>query len=450
MSEADLREQVADGRIDTVILAVPGMLGTLRGKGYDATYYLDKVAAHGTRAAAYLLATDLNMTPLPGFAIGGWDRGAGDVHLRPDPGTLRPAGWQERTALVLADAHDHTGAPIPLAPRAILTRQIHRLEALGLRASLGIEAEAAVFDISYRDAHRRGYRALPAAADHNTDYALTHRPALTALSRAIRDAALRSALPLEAIKSEADHGQLEVTFQHAEPLAAAANHAVFKLLAKSVAEQQGMALSFMAKPFTTRDGNSGHLHLSLRGPDGGSVFDDGAGALTHTGRHAIAGCLAVLDRFLPLMAPMVNSYKRLGVPRAFVPTNLSWGYDNRTCALRLVGRGAHARVECRIPGADAEPHLAAAALLAAMIHGIEQRLPLTAGPVAGDAGAQDRTARLPASLHDALARFTASPVAAQAFGGDVVEHYAQGARHELERHARGVTDLERERGFALA
>jgi glutamine synthetase len=452
LSVNELLERTSIGEIDTVLLAVPGASGLLRGKAYDAGYFAAHVLEGGTRAAAYLLTTDPDMRVLPGFAFGGWEHGAGDVWLRANEATLRIAGWIERTALVLADPCDRQGRPIPVAPRAVLARQLHRLADLGLTASLGVEAEAMVYDIDYRGVARRGWRDLPSAADHNTDYALIHPARITALIARIRETSYATGLPLEGIKTEAGAGQLEVTFWHGEPMAAADQHAVYKLLAHHAAEHAGMALTFMAKPFTGRDGNSCHLHLSLLDQNGASVLVDGHGRLTVLGQHAVAGCLAALDQLAVLMLPSVNAYKRLHTDTTplFAPTTLSWGYDNRTCALRVLGAGESGRIECRIPGADAQPHLAAAALIAAVAHGIEQKLALNEQPVAGSAYDDAHATLLPRTLPQAAARMQDSQLAADLLGADVVAHYVQAAWHEADYHQRRVSDLERERGFARA
>jgi glutamine synthetase len=443
-----------DGRdpVRMVLLAVPTMTGHLRGKACDATYFHAEIARRGSHAAAYLLTTDTQMRMLPGFALGGWEHGAGDIQLRPDLASLRPAGWLESTMLVFADACDAQGRPIPQAPRTVLADQVGRLAELGLSAALGIESEAAVYDISYGDAQRRGYRNLPPVAGYNTDYALAHPQRLIELINLIRCHAHASLLRLEAVKTEAGPGQLEVTFRHSEPIRAADHHMVYKLLAHAAAESLGLSLTFMAKPFTGSDGNSSHLHLSLQDQDGASVLVDDEGKLTETGRHAVAGCLAALDQLAVLMLPTVNSYKRLHPdgPPLFAPSNVTWGYDNRTCALRVLGAGESGRIECRIPGADAQPHLAAAALIAAVAHGIREKLPLTAPPVSGSAYDDSQAALLPRSLPAALEAFGSSALTAELLGNDVVAHYAQAGWHEADYHRTRVSDLERERGFAHA
>lgn len=449
MSVQDLHDQVKGGRIDSVLMAFPGLYG-LRGKQFEARFFLEQVLRHGADASAYLLTADADMRFLQGFDLVGWDSGAGDVLLRPDPGTLRPAGWTRDSVLVLADVLDAAQQLIPVAPRAVLAGQVRRLEQDAVSASLGLEAEALAYKITGRAAARRGYRDLPAAGDVGGDYALEHPDAFTGLLAALRRAARVSALPLEAVKTEAGLGQLEITFRHGAPVAAADAHAVYKLLARKVAQQQRMSVTFMAKPYTAVDGNSCHLHLSLHTADGVGLVDQ-AGALTALGEHAVAGALAALGDLAVLMLPYVNSYKRLHTdPPLFAPTTLTWGYDNRTTAIRVVGRGAGGHLECRIPGADAQPHLAAAALLAACGHGIGQQLSLTAEPVVGNAYQRPGAPLLPLTLDQAVCRFAGSALAGELFGADVVEHYATAARHEIAYHRGVVTNVERERGFARA
>ena len=449
MSVQQLCEQAAAGRIDSVLMAFPSPYG-LRGKQFEARFFLEQVLRHGAETSAYLLTADADMRFLQGFDLVGWHTGAGDVLLRPDPGTLRPAGWTQDSVLILADALDTRHQPIPTAPRAILAEQVRRLEQDAISASLGLEAEALAYEITDRAARRRYYRDLPAAGDFNGDYALEHPEAFTALLAALRRAARVSGLPLEAVKTEAGLGQLEITFRHAEPRAAADAHAVYKLLARQIAAQQRMSVTFMAKPYTALDGNSCHLHLSLHTADGTGLVDH-AGALTALGEHAVAGALAALGDLAVLMLPYVNSYKRLHTdPPLFAPTTVTWGYDNRTTAIRVVGRGAGGHLECRIPGADAQPHLAAAALLAACGYGIRQQLPLQSEPVVGNAYQRPDLPGLPGTLDEAVGRFAGSALVRELFGAQVVEHYTTAARHEIDYHRRAVTDVERERGFTRA
>ncbi|HEV2637336.1 MAG TPA: glutamine synthetase family protein [Actinocrinis sp.] len=449
-----LRDQVRQGRIGTVLLALPDLYGTLRGRVLDAGFFLDQ-AERGLDAIAYLLATDLAMRPVPDLALTGWADGFPDVRLVPDLATLRPAGWQPGSAVVLADMAAHDGAAVQVAPRQVLRRQLARLAEHGLTASLGVESECAAYSVGYEQARADGYRGLEPLAGHDTAFALTHeQPRLDAFLRELAEVLAASALPLEALKIDGAHGQIETTFRHAEPLAAADHHVLYKAAAKALGARAGIAVTFMAKPFTEADGASCHLHLSLADRSGQALFELEHGGPGKLGGQAIAGCLAALGDFAPFYAPAVNSYKRFR-PYSWAPGQLDFGIDNRTCALRLTGRGPDSRVECRLPGADANPYLAAAALIAAILHGIENGRSLETAPVVGNAyqyaADNPQSANpLPANLAEAARRFRGSAAARAAFGDEVVDHYAQVAVHEAQQHDLNVTDLERAYGFTRA
>lgn len=435
-----LQTALADGQSDTIILALPTPTG-LKGKTYTPAGFA-RVREHGAGMSAYLLATDTDMTPDPGYPWLG--AGTGDLIVKPDPAAVYRAAWRARTALVLGDALDPGGTPTPHAPREVLRRQLERLTQLGISALLGIESEARAYRLTHRDAHQRGYRHLhrEAAGEYNGDYALEHPRDLQALLDALTAGLNDSGLELEAIKTEAGRGQIEPTFLPAEPLTACDRHAIFKTAARQIAETHGMALTFMAKPHSDQDGSGCHLHLSLTAPNGRPLFAGTDRRLGTLARRALAGCLALLGDLAPLYAPNINSYKRYGP--MFTPTMLDWGFDDRTRALRITGHGDGRRIECRLPGADTQPHLAAAALLAAVAHGIEQELTLDDPP------SQDPVERLPRDLAEAAARFHASLPARKALGDEVVEHYTHAARGELDAHHRHVGTWELERGFARA
>jgi glutamine synthetase len=450
----ELRALVRDGKVSTVQLALPDLYGTLRGRGLDAGFFLDE-AVHGLDGIAYLLATDLAMRPVPDLALTGWADGFPDLRLSPDLSTLRMAGWQPGSAIALADAVGPDGVLVPVAPRQILRHQVARLAEHGLTASLGVESECAAYTVGYDRARADGYRNLEPVAGHDSAFALTHeQPRVDAFLRELTEVLAVSALPLEALKIDGSHGQIETTFRHADPLTAADHHVFYKAAAKALGARTGIAVTFMAKPFTEADGASCHLHLSLTDELGQSVFGLEDGLPGKLGGQAIAGCLAALGDFAPLYAPAVNSYKRYQ-PYSWAPAQLDYGIDNRTCALRLTGRGANARVECRLPGADANPYLAAAALIAAVLHGIEGALGLETAPVPGNAYQYtvenpQPANPLPTTLAAAADRFGRSAPARAGFGDDVVDHYAQLARHEARQHEVNVTDLERTYGFVRA
>ncbi|GAA3182451.1 gamma-glutamylethanolamide synthetase GlnA4 [Nonomuraea roseoviolacea subsp. carminata] len=441
-----LREEAAAGRVEEVVVAVPDLQGRLQGSRMSVPYFLDEVARDGFGACVYLLAADVEMATGPGYAIDAWASGFGDFVLRPDPGTLRLPPWDPGTALVVADAVWPGGEPVEVAPRRVLRAQLDRLDELGLTALAGTELEFLVFRGSYRDAWERRYHGLETGTRYNVDYALHGLSEVEPVVRRIRREMVRAGLTMETARGECHPGQYEIVFRYDEAMATCDNHVLFKNGAKRIAEQEGVALTFMPK-FDEGEGNSCHVHLSLRDAGGGPVFADaGAGdGMSELFRHFVAGQLACLPELTLLMAPNVNSYKRLR-PGAFAPTGIAWGRDNRTCPVRVVGSGASLRLEHRVPGGDANPYLAVAAVIAAGLYGIENRLPLPA-PHPGNALADPSVPRLPATLGEALRRWEEGGLAAKVFGDAVAGHYAAAARAELAAFEAAVTDWERVRGF---
>jgi len=442
-SAEQLRTRVELGEIDTVILAMVDMQGRLQGKRLHAPYFLDEVVPHGSEACNYLLAVDVEMTPVDGYAISGWERGYGDFVLVPAMSTLRPVPWLPSTALVLADLAWLDGTPVVQSPRQILRRQLERLADAGFQALVGTELEFVVFQDSYDEAFKKRYQDLTPANSYNVDYSLLGTTKVEPLLRAIRLGMAGAGLEPESAKGECNLGQHEIAFRYAQALTTADNHSIYKHGAKEIAAKQGMSLTFMAKP-NQREGNSCHIHFSLRDKDGRPVMADG-GQLSELGRHVLAGLLATSAELGLLYAPNINFYKRYQAG-SFAPTALRWGRDNRTCALRLVGHDLSLRVEHRAPGADVNPYLAIAALIAGALYGLEHRLELESA-FEGNAY-QDYTApRVPLTLRDALGLFEASKVARHAFGQEVVEHYSHAARVELKAFDAAVTDWELIRGF---
>jgi glutamine synthetase len=441
-----LRAEVGDGRIDTVVLALTDMQGRLQGKRFHAPYFLDQVLQHGSEGCNYLLAVDVEMNTVAGYPMSSWERGYGDFAMVPDLGTLRRMPWQPGSALLLADLAwlDGTGE-VPASPRQILRRQLDRLAGHGLSAYAGTELEFVLYRDSYEEAMRRGWRDLTPANLYNVDYSLLGTARVEPLLRRIRTEMAGAGLTPESAKGECNLGQHEIAFRYDEALTCADNHVIYKNGAKEIAAQEGMSITFMAKP-NAREGNSCHIHFSLRDADGRSaMLGDGPAHLSTTGQRVLAGLLATMREFSLLFAPNINSYKRYQ-PGSFAPTALRWGTDNRTCALRLVGHGQGMRVENRVPGADVNPYLAIAALAAAAVYGVERGLELEpehTGNAYDDASAP----RVPATLREALTRWEDSPVARDAFGDEVVAHYANNARVELAAFDAAVTDWEMARGF---
>jgi glutamine synthetase len=445
LSLDQLRTTVADDHVDTVIVAFTDMQGRLIGKRVSARLFLDDVAEHGAEACNYLLAVDVEMNTVDGYAMSSWERGYGDMALIPDFSTLRMAPWLEATALVTADLQWLDGTPVEPSPRRILQRQLERLAERGLTAFVGTELEFIVFDDSYRDAWRKGYRELTPASDYNIDYALLASTRMEPLLRDIRNAMDGAGMYCEGVKGECNLGQQEIAFRYTDALATCDNHSIYKNGAKEIADRHGKSLTFMAK-FNEREGNSCHIHISLRGEGGEAVFSDpdAPHGMSKLFRHFLAGQVAGMRELTLFSAPNINSYKRY-VAGSFAPTAIAWGLDNRTCALRVVGHGHGMRVENRVPGGDVNQYLAVAALIAAGLHGIDNELEL-GDLFAGNAYESD-VSRVPATLRESAELFAGSEIAREAFGDEVVEHYLNNSKVELAAYDAAVTDWERVRGF---
>jgi glutamine synthetase len=439
MTLDELKAEIAAGDIDTVLLALTDMQGRLQGKRLTAPWFLQSVVGHGAEGCNYLLAVDVDMNTVGGYEMSSWERGYGDFVFKPDLDTLCRTTWLEGTALCLADVEWEDGSPVVASPRQILRAQLARLAERGWEAHAGTELEFMVFDDSYEQAWDSAYRGLTPANRYNVDYSMLGTARVEPLLRRIRNAMMDAGMVVEDSKGECNFGQHEINFLFSDALRAADNHVIYKNAAKEMAAQDGKAITFMAK-FDEREGNSCHIHLSLRGSDGAIVFDDEEGLFDRF----LAGTLAGLRELTLFLAPNVNSYKRFA-DGSFAPTALGWGMDNRTCSLRVVGHGGGLRVENRVPGGDVNPYLAVAALIAAGLHGIEQELPLPP-ELTGNAYVADAP-RVPSTLRDAAEAFTGSAVAVAAFGQDVVDHYANAARVELAAFDAAVTDWERRRGF---
>ncbi|WP_028937003.1 glutamine synthetase family protein [Pseudonocardia spinosispora] len=444
LSPTDLHELVADGTVDTVLVAITDMQGRLQGKRCTARFFLDEVVPNATEGCSYLLGVDVEMVNPPGYEISSWERGHGDFVLRPDLGTLRLVPWHPGTAMVLADVEWHDGTPVDQSPRQILRNQLDRLAAHGLTAFAATELEFILLDNSYEDAWRRGYRDLTPANQYNIDYSVLGTSRVEPLLRRIRNEMTGAGMYIESAKGECNLGQHEITVRYADALAACDNHVIYKNGTKEIAAQEGRSITYMAK-YDEREGNSCHVHVSLRSEDGDAVLTgDGDHGFSPLMEHFLAGQLACLRELTYFHAQNINSYKRF-VPGSFAPTAIGWGMDNRTCALRVVGHGDGLRVENRAPGGDANPYLAVAALLAAGLHGIEQELPLEPA-ITGNAYASDKPT-LPTTLAEAATLLDRSTIARHAFGDAVIDHYLNAATVELTSFNAAVTDWERVRGF---
>ena len=441
----ELRDLAAVGEIDTVIVGFADMQGRLVGKRVSARLFLDDVVGHGVECCDYLLAVDVDMNTVDGYALSSWESGYGDLVLTPDLTTLRQVPWLAGTALVIADVGGHDATPTSVAPRTILQRQIARLADRGWAAFVGTELEFQVFDDGYREAFAQGYDRLIPASDHNIDYSIGASSRMEPLMREIRLGMDGAGMYCEGSKGECNFGQQEIGFRYDEAVVTCDNHTIYKNGAKEIADQHGKSLTFMAK-FDEREGNSCHIHLSLRGADGTPVFADAEGRnrMSPVFEHAVAGVLASMCELTLLFAPNINSYKRFA-RGSFAPTAVAWGLDNRTCAVRVIGDGSSMRMELRVPGGDVNPYLAVAAVIAASLDGIDRELTL-GDPLVGSAYDAD-VEHLPSTLRDAGALFEQSSLARRVFGDDVVDHYATNASIESAAFDAAVTDWERHRGF---
>ncbi|HYK33076.1 MAG TPA: glutamine synthetase family protein [Streptosporangiaceae bacterium] len=445
LSLDQLEAAIGAGEIDTVTLAFTDMQGRLQGKRLSAEYFLDDVVQHHAEGCNYLLAVDVDMNTVDGYEMSSWERGYGDFVLRPDMSTLRRVPWLPATALVLANLTWLDGSPVDASPRQILQAQVARLAQRGWVALAGTELEFIVYKDSYEQASDKAYANLIPANQYNVDYSILGTSRIDPLLRRITGGMSSAGMYVESAKGECNLGQHEIAFRYNEVVTTCDNHSIYKTGAKEIAAQEGMSLTFMAKP-NLREGNSCHIHLSIRELDGDKAImaGDGPHGLSRLGEHFLAGQLAAMRELTLAYAPNINSYKRF-VPGSFAPTAIRWGVDNRTCALRLVGHGHALRVENRTPGGDVNPYLAIAAMIAAGLHGIDNELPLE--PAFAGNAYLDSGPKVPHTLRHALELWENSDIAEKSFGADVQRHYANYARVELAAFDSAVTDWELRRGF---
>jgi len=446
LSLESLKAKVADGSIDTVVVAMTDMQGRLTGKRIHGQYFLDEVLKHGTEGCNYLLAVDVDMNTVDGYEMSSWERGYSDFALIPDLNTLRLIPWQPGAALILADVAwlDHTD--VVASPRQVLRKQVAELEKHGMVAMCGTELEFVVYKDSYEEAWNKGYKNLVPVNQYNVDYSILGGSRIEPLLRDIRMGMTAAGMVVESVKGECNLGQHEIAFKYSDALSNCDNHVIYKNGAKEIADQQGYALTFMAKP-NEKEGNSSHIHLSFRGLKGELVMADDSDSehgMSEVGRQFIAGQIAHLRELSILFAPNINSYKRY-VPGSFAPTAVRWGRDNRTCALRLVGHGAGLRLENRVPGGDVNPYLAVAGIIAAGLDGIKNKLTLE--PAFTGNAYEAESARVPASMTEALDLWENSAWVKEVFGSEVQAHYANMAKVELAAYGKAVTDWELFRNF---
>ena len=446
LSVDQLKKSIADKTIDTVVIAMTDMQGRLVGKRIDAKYFLDEVLNHGTEGCNYLLAADVDMNTVDGYAMSSWERGYSDFAMIGDTGTLRMIPWQDGAAMLLADVQWLDGTDVVASPRQILKKQIKALADAGMKAMVGTELEFVVFADTYEEAWDKGYKNLTPVNQYNVDYSILGGSRIEPLLRQIRLGMTGAGMQVESVKGECNFGQHEIAFKYSDALTSCDNHVIYKNGAKEISAQMGYALTFMAKP-NQKEGNSSHIHLSFRGLKDEMVMADDKDkehGMSDIGRQFIAGQIKHLRELSLMFAPNINSYKRY-VPGSFAPTAVRWGRDNRTCALRLVGHGQSLRLENRVPGGDVNPYLAVAGIIAAGLDGIKNKLTLE-DAFAGNAYDSD-SPRVPASMVEAQQLWVNSSWVKEAFGAEVQAHYANMAQVELDAYGKAVTDWELVRNF---
>jgi len=444
LTRDDLLALIDKGEIDTVVTAVTDMQGRLQGKRVDAQYFADDLKTGIVEGCSYLLASDVDMRTVDGFALTSWERGYGDLAFKADFSTIRVVPWFDKTVIVFCDVETTDGVPVAPSPRQVLQRQVDRLAERGWHGLTGTELEFIVFNTSYEEAWNAGYRNMVPANQYNVDYSLQGTSRIEPLLGRIRRSMRGAGMVVESVKGECNFGQHEVAFKYSTLIDKCDEHGLYKLGAKEIAAQEGQSLTFMAK-YDEREGNSCHIHLSLRDQEDRPVFaGDRAHGMSLLFEQFLAGQLKYGREMSLLLAPNINSYKRF-VEGSFAPTALLWGIDNRTCAFRVVGHGPAIRFECRIPGGDVNQYMAIAALVAAGLRGVDEELELAPAFV-GNAYVADAP-RVPTTLREAMELFDQSQVARDAFGDEVVDHYVQAARVEVNTFNAAITDWERYRGF---
>jgi glutamine synthetase len=440
----ELQDAVGDGSIDTVVAAFTDMQGRLMGKRIEGEFFLDEVAGHGVEGCNYLLALDMEMDPVPGYRMANWEKGYGDFGIAPDMDTLRRIPWLDSTAFVVCDVVNHEGGPIVESPRQILIEQYERAYRLGFTPMMSSELEFYLYKDSYAEAWAKGYRDLTPTIPYILDYHVLATTIDEPFIQQLRRGMHKAGIPVEFSKGEAWYGQHELNLRYSNAITAADRHTIYKNGVKEIAAINGISASFMAKPSEKDIGSSCHIHMSLVDGDGKSLFVDGEEE-TDTFRHFLGGLRNHVRDLALFVAPSVNSYKRYAA-ESWAPTSVSWGRDNRTCGFRIVGDGQSRRIECRIPGADMNPYLGFAAMLAAGLDGVEHRL--DPGPeLKGNAYEAGAAEAFPASLREAVVKWEQSDFVKNVFGDDVWAHYLNYGQTEQRLFDQVVTDYERTRMF---
>ena len=445
MNFQELRARIEEGEIDTVIVAVPDVIGRLVGKRFTGQFFLESVAEHGTHGCNYLLTVNIEMDPMDGFKLANWESGFGDFEMRPDPATIRTIPWLPATALVICDFLRDDSSPVLEAPRSLLRSQVDALHKEGFACKIASELEFYLFNNSYSDAFAAAYRNLTPSSDYRIDYHTMQPARDEGLFRTVRNMMCAAGVPVESSKGEWGRGQHEVNFIYNEPLPVADMHVVFKQGIKEIAAQQNRSITFMAKPSMTEAGNSCHIHCSLWRDKKNAFWDPATDRESKLFRAFLGGLLKYSPELCYFFAPTINSYKRYQ-PGSWAPTKMAWSHDNRTVGFRVVGHGNSFRIENRMPGADANPYLAFAATIAAGMAGVRENLDC-GNDYRGNAYIDQSLLALPSSLEMAIEKLRRSDLAKSAFSQDVVDFYTHTGDLEVSAFNNSVTDWEKIRYF---
>jgi glutamine synthetase len=446
-----LRQKIGMGEIETVVTVFSDLYGRLMGKRVTGDFFLEQIAESGMHACDYLLTVDMAMEPIPGYKFANWELGYGDFHCVPDLQTLRVASWLDKSALVVCDVYNEkTHQQVSVAPRSILNQQVDAAAKMGYLALASSELEYFIFKETYESAHDKHYAALKPFGNYIEDYHILQGGREEVLNAAARKHLTSSGVPVESSKGEWGPGQHELNIRYSDVLTMADRHTIYKLCFKDIAQQVGMAVTFMAKVDANYAGSSSHLHMSLWDAEGKTNKFAGKKALgpvkgSNEFRWFLGGWIAHAREMMPFYAPTINSYKRYQ-SASWAPTGIAWSYDNRTAGFRVVGHDSSLRIESRIPGADINPYLAYAAALASGLDGIRNKIePSTV--FTGDVYSAKGLPQVPRTLHEAIDGLENSKFARTAFGDDVIDHYLHFFKTEQALYEKAVTDWERKRYF---
>lgn len=440
-----LKAKISRKEIDTVLMVFPDGFGRLIGKRLTAHYFLNHAVAHGTHGCNYLLTLNMEMEPLTGFKLANWEKGFGDFEMRPDLSTLRVLPWQPGAAMVLCDLHHPGGEAVEEVPRSILKRQLEALRARNMTCQIASELEFFLFNTTYAEAFAGNYASLKPASDYRIDYHTMQPAREEAIFRSLRNHMDAAGVPVESSKGEWGKGQHEVNFIHDEPLVMADRHTIFKQGAREIAHLNGKAITFMSKFNAAEVGSSCHIHQSIWQQGKALFWDSKKREGSKLFRQFLGGLMKYSPELCYFHAPTINSFKRYQTA-SWAPTKMAWAYDNRTVGFRVVGEGNSFRLENRMPGADANPYLAFAAMIAAGMAGVKENLDCGA-VYEGNAYVDDKLPAFPRSLRHAADLLDRSRLAREAFGDAVVDFYVHTARCEVQAFDDAVTDWERVRYF---